>query len=533
MSDIRLSVLLPTLGRPEKLAKAVGSLLKNNRDGMPCGTELLIGFQDDDATSFSAVAGTFAVEGIRIFSWPAPLTLARKVNRLAAEARGDILMAFPNDMTMAPGWAQNIIEVVDSHPEPTVFCALDPTMPEFTTLPILRRSMMDAAGFMAAPWFPFWFTDTWWDEIGDMLWAKVAIDVGLQYQDGRGGTTGMRDLLFWARFFERTRGMRVETAEKLGARVSQAVIRQCEMKVAHLVRPEFVKAWEERVEGPPLPRYLEAKRQAEEFLAEIEGRSKVVNAKVMVAVPSTGTWLARTATCVSGLMAYSSLSGVSCGIAAPEGSMITKQRNDIVEMARRTGSDYVLFVDGDMMFPPDALVRLLQHDKDIVGATYCKRVPPYETLGRLFGDKPTDEELGRGGLWEAEFLPTGMLLVRMSVFDRLPWPWFAESYKFPGSTGVEMMKSLLRQFFAHVPPDDVLDSIHGSQLGEWLNTMWRQEGVGVWQYISEDVNFCRNARKNGIQIWCDVGLTFEMRHCGVQEVTTKMPVVEAGKMAAD
>ena len=147
------------------------------------------------------------------------------------------------------------------------------------------------------------------------------------------------------------------------------------------------------------------------------------------------------------------------------GSNISDQRNKLVRMAQEYKADYVLFIDSDMMFPKDALARLMAHDRDIVGATYCKRAPPFDIIGKtVSGDMPCS------GLVEAEWLPAGMLLIRASIFERMAFPWFYESY--------------------------VDGDIH-----------------------SEDANFCDDARKAGLSVWLDCDLSFELAHLAVYPVT--------------
>ena len=139
--------------------------------------------------------------------------------------------------------------------------------------------------------------------------------------------------------------------------------------------------------------------------------------------------------------------------------------NKLVRTAQEYKADYVLFIDSDMMFPKDALARLIDHDRDIVGATYCKRAPPFEIIGKtVAGDMPCS------GLVEAEWLPAGMLLIRASVFERMAFPWFYESY--------------------------VDGDLH-----------------------SEDANFCDDARKTGLSVWLDCDLSFELAHLAVYPVT--------------
>ncbi len=246
--------------------------------------------------------------------------------------------------------------------------------------------------------------------------------------------------------------------------------------------------------------------------------------RVMICIPSAATWISRTATAVAGMMGFSIQQGLSLGIINLEGSMITKQRMDLVEGARKQESDYMLFVDSDMTMPPDALVRLLAHQKEICGATYNKKVFPYETLGRLCGPMPTEDQVREGGLRRAELLPTGLLLIKMSVFDKIKWPFFYESYMWPGASGVEALQEYIRANYCAIPPEDALEELKNCEkLSAWLNEVHRIENVNNWGLFSEDLNFCRKCVKAGIEIWCDLSLTFECAHIGSNEVVCKPP----------
>lgn len=260
---------------------------------------------------------------------------------------------------------------------------------------------------------------------------------------------------------------------------------------------------------------------------------------VALCLPSGDTWKSRTSTSVAGLSTFSAMHGVQIAIINLEGSMITKQRNDLVDMSlalKPRCATHIFFIDTDMVIPPDALMRLLKHDLDIVGATYNKRVPPYETLGRLKGEKPSHEELIRGGLREADQLPGGVLLIKTSVFDRLKWPWFYESYQWQGSNGIEALKEYLRSNFSNMPPEETLaslDILRDTPIGTWLNAAHEVENVREWKYFSEDLNFCRKAIKAGITMWCDLSLTFDTEHLGTMPVTCKPPTPQPVAVTAD
>lgn len=126
----------------------------------------------------------------------------------------------------------------------------------------------------------------------------------------------------------------------------------------------------------------------------------------------------------------------------------------------------VCFPSGDMVFPRTTLHRLLVHRKDIVGATYVRRVPPYSILGAALQGEPTCDEQG---LAEMKRLPTGCPLIRMAVFEALSQPYF-----------------------------------------RFLN----DERTG--EILGEDYVFCDRAREAEFRIWCDTRLSQEIAHIGQQ-----------------
>lgn len=149
-------------------------------------------------------------------------------------------------------------------------------------------------------------------------------------------------------------------------------------------------------------------------------------------------------------------------------SNLPESRNRIVDAALAHGSDWLFFLDSDMVFPADALDRLLSHGQSIVGATYCRRVHPFSLIGEPL------EGAGDGDLLPMKRMPTGCLLIATAVFRSLPRPWF----------------------FYEPTPD------RSSSL-------------------SEDYVFCDHARAAGWTIWCDRPLSGSIGHISQQIVTTR------------
>lgn len=154
-----------------------------------------------------------------------------------------------------------------------------------------------------------------------------------------------------------------------------------------------------------------------------------------------------------------------------KGSAISFSRNVLAGRALEApvAVDAVLFLDSDLVFPPDTLARLLRSGRSIVGATYARRKEPFEALGRLI---PRGRDLSQGGIHEAEALPAGCLLIATSVFRQLKKPWFFETY---------------------------------------------DEARDPW-FVSEDYGFCEKARAAGMTLWCDLTLSTQIGHIGQHAV---------------
>ena len=86
-----------------------------------------------------------------------------------------------------------------------------------------------------------------------------------------------------------------------------------------------------------------------------------------------------------------------CAIAFQMGSLIYTSRNNLATMAVQKKVDYVLWLDSDMIFPSDVLVKLLEDREkgDIITGIYYRRVQPFKPV--LFSKLDFDDN---GCVWE-------------------------------------------------------------------------------------------------------------------------------------
>ncbi len=137
-----------------------------------------------------------------------------------------------------------------------------------------------------------------------------------------------------------------------------------------------------------------------------------------------------------------------------------KGRNLIIDAAIDNNCTHVLFIDDDMAYKPNSLLKLLEHNVDIVSGLYLSRAYPHQPIVfdvadddgsclpmYLMGDEPRLKPIVAAGL--------GFLLVKTTVFDKLEKPYV--------------------------------------RLGELNSEQW-----------CDDIGFFNRLRQSGIQSYCDM-----------------------------
>lgn len=122
-------------------------------------------------------------------------------------------------------------------------------------------------------------------------------------------------------------------------------------------------------------------------------------------------------------------------------SRIAEAREILAEEAIRGGADYILWLDADQVFEPDALLRLLAHGLPIVGCNYRKKIIGHEVSAAGIAPK-------ENGLEPADWLGFGVILTSAQVFKALPRPWFEDGPR--GEDGYFCERAMAAGFQPHV-----------------------------------------------------------------------------------
>lgn len=169
---------------------------------------------------------------------------------------------------------------------------------------------------------------------------------------------------------------------------------------------------------------------------------------------------------------------IKMGFACVIGASTPHNRCLLAEQTLRGMHKFMLYLDGDMTFPPDTAERLLQAalstGAGIAGCNYPSRFEGQIRRGMTLckqGDRLASVPAAAQGVIEVERLPTGVMLVRREVFESLDRPWFKEVF---GGGGT---------------------------------------------YESHDFYFCRCARERGVKIVCATDLSRRIGHIGSMTYT--------------
>lgn len=136
-------------------------------------------------------------------------------------------------------------------------------------------------------------------------------------------------------------------------------------------------------------------------------------------------------------------------------SQVHESRRRAVLEAQSIGASHIFFFDSDMKIEPDAIERLLSYQKEIVGVNYHAKSLPLRSVIKFQDEtgKVVQAEVPQKSLFRCFAIGTGAVLIDMKVFDKLERPWFF-----------------------YDDPDKMI--------------------------MTEDIWFCRQAQRAGIEVWC-------------------------------
>lgn len=169
-------------------------------------------------------------------------------------------------------------------------------------------------------------------------------------------------------------------------------------------------------------------------------------------------------------------------------SLIQRARNGIAAHFLASECDRLVFIDADIGFSADQVLRLLSHDVDVIGGMYRKKSPDKVDFAanldvQLDGSVPQEQATGA---LRARHAATGFLSIKRGVFERMRDAWPHLRYRLhPDTARPDALGEYAWAFFDCLTDPVTLD------------------------YLSEDYAFCHRWRALGGQVWVDPGLILD------------------------
>lgn len=160
-------------------------------------------------------------------------------------------------------------------------------------------------------------------------------------------------------------------------------------------------------------------------------------------------------------------------------SILVQSRTNLFDWSREWGADYILWVDADQTFPPDALLKLLSDRLPFVGAN-CRR-----KHAKIF---PSAVKRDAEGTWQLVFTTAAKAKAgEIEEVDRLGF----------GFTLMEMAPVL-------------------SALGSDIYPLFETRSLDDGKFIGEDALFCDRLRDAGLKIHVDHAVSMLVGHIAEQ-----------------
>lgn len=171
------------------------------------------------------------------------------------------------------------------------------------------------------------------------------------------------------------------------------------------------------------------------------------------------------------------------GVVRIGGANLVGNLNLTLDQMKTYPWERVWYIDDDHQFDGDVLIRLLQHDVDIVASTTLIKHPPFMPV--FYKAKRQDSK----GKWR---------------FTRYTWQELRErSGLLPvvavGRSGMLIKRSVFTRLHGAAPEDVAAELL-------WEET-WRQGALDPYGQIGEDLDFCNRAQALGIPIHVDLDTT--------------------------
>jgi hypothetical protein len=145
-----------------------------------------------------------------------------------------------------------------------------------------------------------------------------------------------------------------------------------------------------------------------------------IKPSIFIAMPCYDSVKINTMLSVIKLVQQLGKSGIEVGIQTMKSPLIHQARNYLTSVFLTTQYQYMLFIDSDVEFEPEAVIRMMVAKKRIVCTPYRVKSPEIDKhIYTVEFKDPKNILVLAEGLVEIEAGPTGLMLINRVVFERI------------------------------------------------------------------------------------------------------------------
>jgi len=213
---------------------------------------------------------------------------------------------------------------------------------------------------------------------------------------------------------------------------------------------------------------------------------------VYVGMPCYGAIQRQTVVSLLRLFDQFRATGIKAQFHTIQSPLVTHARNMVTCGFLHSKLDYLLFIDADVEFDPEAIYRMLITKKDVVCTPYRLKTVEDPTKSK-YSVTLKDPKVLPGDLMEIEQGPAGLMLIHRPVFETLIEKHPELKVEFPEENRKPMNEEILGGSTDEDPVKDYMynfwDTTFSLKTGEWKG---------------EDLSFCDLVRRNKFQIYANV-----------------------------
>ena len=201
-----------------------------------------------------------------------------------------------------------------------------------------------------------------------------------------------------------------------------------------------------------------------------------------IAIPCYDSVKINTMISIVKLVKELTMAGLKFEINTMKSPYIAYARNILTAKFLQREEDYLLFIDSDLEFEPECVLKMLITEKDVICTPYrVKTNEPDSVKYTVSIQDPKNVKIFQGGLVEIDNGPAGMMLIKRTVFEKMIKDYPDKEIKV--NTNEDTFPNDLRVY-------------------NFWDSNFKD---GVWK--GEDIYFCDLARQSGFKVFANLDST--------------------------